>query len=116
MRYLIGILLILVSLSLVVEGHDTSQATSETTNTQSRFTQNIPSKEQVEATCDQEAIAASCAYKAAIERCGKTILDVNPVTNDVEHNDAVVTRYNKCVEPYRQGARDSNGDFEPSGR
>jgi hypothetical protein len=101
-RYLIGIFLILASLGLVVKGQNAPEPKSEEGATPTKPTQNISSKEQVEATCDYEPNAAPCAYKAAIERCGKMILDDNPVTDDPEHNDAVVTRYNECVEPYRQ--------------
>ena len=114
MRYLIGIFLMLVSLGVVVEVQNAPQAKSEETATSTRSGQNISSKEQVEAICDDELDAATCAYKAAIERCEKAILDTNPVTDDPEHNDAVVVEYNKCVEPYRQRAQGSNGDLGPS--
>jgi len=112
MRYLIGIFVILVSLGVVVEGQDTTlQAISESAaNTQSPPIQDILSKEQVSATCDDETIAANCAYRAAIEFCGKMILDANPTTDDVVQNDSVVARYNDCVQPYRQRAERS-GDL-----
>jgi hypothetical protein len=113
MPYLIGIFVILVSIGLVMEVRDTSQATAETANTQPQLTQGISSEDQVEATCDYEANTAACDYKTAIERCGKTILDANPLTNDLKDNDDVVTRYNKCVEPYRLRAQRSNADLAP---
>jgi hypothetical protein len=116
MRYLIGVFVVLVSIGLVMEVRDTSQATAETANTQAQSTQGISSEDHVQATCDYEANTAACAYKAAIDRCGRTILDASPVTNDAEQNDAVVTRYNNCVEPYRQAVQRSSGDLEPSGR
>jgi hypothetical protein len=114
MPYLIGIFVILVSIGLVMEVRDTSQATAETANTQ--LTQGISSEDQVEATCDYEANTVACDYKTAIERCGKTILDANPLTNDLKDNDDVVTRYNKCVEPYRSRAQRSNADLAPPER
>ena len=113
MRYLIGIFLIFISVGLVVKGHSTSQVTAEAANTQPQPTEAISSEDQVEATCDYETNTAACAYKVAIERCGKTILDASPVTNDLKDNDDAVTRYNKCVEPYRLRAQRSNADLGP---
>ena len=43
---------------------------------------------------DNEPVAASCVYGAAVQRCAKTIVEANPSNGDPKHDDA---RYEKCV-------------------
>jgi hypothetical protein len=116
MRYLTGIFLMLVSLGLVVGGQNAPPPKSEEANTQPQPTQDISSEDRMGATCDYEPNTVACAYKTAIERCGRNILDPNPETSDVEHNDDVVAKYNECVEPYRRRMQGPTGNSAPSGR